>query len=234
VALDPFAVAVDTASIAVMLLIFLLGYKALEGFNTSRKAVTESATLLDVIVNALSARVQQSESTVNDLRFKLDALGTRSLQLQDEQGNLRSDYLQVLTYLQEIMSNDKRLILEVEQLKKKFGSLQTSGSARLKEPSHVDRQNLIVTGDILASLTPTERQTIDILAREGPKAAPELGKRLRKSREHTARLMKKLYLEGYVDRESNHPPYRYKVNERVRGALDSAEKQVTAKASEKA
>ena len=71
------------------------------------------------------------------------------------------------------------------------------------------------TTDLLAALTPTERHTLGILSREGPKAAPELGRRMRKSREHMARLMKKLYLEGYVDSESNHPPFRYKLSEKI-------------------
>jgi hypothetical protein len=32
-------------------------------------------------------------------------------------------------------------------------------------------------------------------------------------------LMKKLYLEGYVDRESNHAPFRYKVTDTARSAI---------------
>jgi DNA-binding MarR family transcriptional regulator len=88
-------------------------------------------------------------------------------------------------------------------------------------------------GDALAALTPTERHTLEILGREGPKAAPELGRRMRKSREHMARLMKKLYLDGYVDRESNHAPFRYKLNERIGSVLQPSEKTVTAEASEK-
>jgi DNA-binding Lrp family transcriptional regulator len=99
-----------------------------------------------------------------------------------------------------------------------------------------ERERMPTTdGDILARLTDTERQTIEVLAREGPKAAPELGRRVKKSREHMSRLMKKLYLEGYIDRESNHAPYRYRLNEKVLARLRSgADKAVTAKASEKA
>jgi DNA-binding MarR family transcriptional regulator len=84
----------------------------------------------------------------------------------------------------------------------------------------------------MASLTPTEHETLEILRQEGPQAAPELGKRLRKSREHTSRLMKKLYLEGYVDRETNHAPFRYKVNDSLRLALERKDGSVTAKAPE--
>lgn len=86
----------------------------------------------------------------------------------------------------------------------------------------------------MAALTPTEQQTVEILRREGPKAAPELGKRVRKSREHMARLMKKLYMEGYVDRESNRAPFRYRLNEKVRQTFETGTKAITAAAPEKA
>jgi hypothetical protein len=54
---------------------------------------------------------------------------------------------------------------------------------------------------------------------------------MRKSREHMARLMKKLYMDGYVDRESNHAPFRYKINEKVLEALAGSAKGITAAAS---
>jgi DNA-binding MarR family transcriptional regulator len=231
--LDLFAVAVDAASFAVLIFMLIIGYRAVQALKTSRKAVTESASLLDVIVDALSVRIRESESAVNSVKSAVETINKRSLELEGGQGALRSSYLQVLGYLEEIMSNDARLVLELEQLKKKIASFQPKDTQRVIETASVRGQNLVVSGDILTSLTPTERQTIEILAKEGGKAAPELGKRLRKSREHTARLMKKLYLEGYLDRESNYAPYRYKLNERVRTALEPAGKQVTAKASEK-
>ena len=85
----------------------------------------------------------------------------------------------------------------------------------------------------MGALTPTEHQVLEILRRDGPKAAPELGRRMRKSREHMARLMKKLYLDGYVDRESNHAPFRYKLNEKVGSILEESARPVTAAPSEK-
>jgi hypothetical protein len=46
--------------------------------------------------------------------------------------------------------------------------------------------------------------------------------------------MKKLYLEGYVDRESNHAPYRYKLNEKIGSILKPSSSVVSAEPSEKA
>jgi len=53
------------------------------------------------------------------------------------------------------------------------------------------------------------------LGKEGPKSAPEIGLVVGRSREHTARLMKKLYEEGYVRRDQTRIPFRYSLVERV-------------------
>lgn len=212
----------------------IVGTRAIHAFRQSKQAVTESASLISVIVDALSSRVEQSEFVMNELQSDMENVKQRSAGLEGEQASLRSSHLQLLRHLQEILANDKHLILELGQLKEKFSSFQQKAPAAAASPKREGLGAVMSTGDILASLTPTERQTLEMLGREGPKAAPELGKRLKKSREHTSRLMKKLYLEGYVDRESNRAPFRYKLNEAVLSALESGGGAVTATASEKA
>jgi len=212
-----------------------VGFKAVRAFRQSKQAVTESASLLSIIVSGLTSRVEASESLVGDLRESFRTIEDRSNQLEGEQSNVHASYLQVLRYLQEILSNDKKLIMELEQLKTRLTSIQ---QPRIPTRTLTGRGQAaplpVPTENVVAALTPTERQTLEILRREGPKAAPDLGRRMRKSREHMARLMKKLYLDGYVDRESNRAPFRYKLNEKVGSILEDGEKPVTAAASEKA
>ncbi len=50
----------------------------------------------------------------------------------------------------------------------------------------------------MAALTDTEISVLEMLSTEGPKTAPQIKDRVQLSREHTARLMKKLYEEGYL------------------------------------
>lgn len=217
-----------------LILIALVGRRTIRAFRQSKQAVTESASLVSVIVDALSSRIEQSESVMKELRTDVEGVKEQSMGLGDEQANLRSSHLTLLERLQDLLANDKRMILELEQLKGKLSSFQQRAPAAEGLPKREGLGAMVGTGDILASLTPTERQTLEILRREGPKAAPELGKRLRKSREHTSRLMKKLYLEGYVDRESNRAPFRYKLNEAVHSVFELGSGAVTAKALEKA
>ena len=73
------------------------------------------------------------------------------------------------------------------------------------------------TGSLSSITTPTELQVLSLLAERGPLSAPEIGRLVGRSREHTARLMKRLYQEeGYVNRDQNRIPFRYSLAERVR------------------
>ncbi|MCS7141410.1 MAG: winged helix-turn-helix domain-containing protein [Candidatus Nitrosocaldus sp.] len=47
------------------------------------------------------------------------------------------------------------------------------------------------------------------IMQEGPKTSREMEQRLGMSREHTARLMKRLYEMGYLTRDESRRPYRY-------------------------
>ncbi len=67
----------------------------------------------------------------------------------------------------------------------------------------------------LAALTNTEVAVLEMLSSEGSKTAPEIKERVGLSREHTARLMKKLYEEGYLEREMGKIPFRYSVKKEM-------------------
>ena len=232
-ALDPFAIAVDVFSVVIFVILVLLAGRAVHAFKQSKQALTESASLISVIVDALTSRIEQSESVVSQVQGELDGVKTRTGGVEWEQASLRSSHLQLLKSMQEILTNDKRLIGELEQAKTKFASLQQKRPAVEPASKRPPLGGVVSEGDVLSSVTPTEREALEILSREGPKAAPELGQRLRKSREHTSRLMKKLYLEGYVDRESNRAPFRYRLSETARSALTPTNTEVTEKSSEK-
>src|SRR5881396_2542362 len=74
-------------------------------------------------------------------------------------------------------------------------------------------------GSLPSITTPTELQVLTLLANDGPKSAPEIGRAVARSREHTARLMKKLYEEGYIRRDQTRIPFRYSLVDKVKGSF---------------
>lgn len=79
--------------------------------------------------------------------------------------------------------------------------------------------SIVQPGTLNSITTPTELQVLTLLGNEGPKSAPEIGRFVGRSREHTARLMKKLFDEGYVRRDQSRIPFRYSTVERVKSSL---------------
>jgi DNA-binding MarR family transcriptional regulator len=79
----------------------------------------------------------------------------------------------------------------------------------------------------IAQLTDTELSALEMLASEGPKTAPEIKERVKLSREHTARLMKKLYEQGYLERETGKIPFRYSVKKEMEKLLKKTETPAT-------
>jgi chromosome segregation ATPase len=75
----------------------------------------------------------------------------------------------------------------------------------------------------MAALTDTEVSVLEMLAAEGSKTAPEIKARVQLSREHTARLMKKLYEDGYLERETGKIPFRYNVKKEMEKFLSKTE-----------
>lgn len=79
----------------------------------------------------------------------------------------------------------------------------------------------------IARLTETELSALELLASEGSKTAPEIKEHVKLSREHTARLMKKLYEEGYLERETGKIPFKYSVKKEMEKFLRKPESQTS-------
>jgi DNA-binding MarR family transcriptional regulator len=75
----------------------------------------------------------------------------------------------------------------------------------------------------LAPLTETELSVLEIISKEGEKTAPEIKEKVGLTREHTARLMKKLYKDGYLERDTHKMPYVYRLKEEMQKILKKRE-----------
>jgi len=79
----------------------------------------------------------------------------------------------------------------------------------------------------MAALTDTEIAVLEFLSAEGPKTAPEIKEKVKLSREHTARLMKKLYEEGYLERETGKLPFKYSIKKEMEKLLKKPDPPMT-------
>jgi predicted transcriptional regulator/uncharacterized protein YukE len=193
-------------------------------FDISRMSYREAKQMLSAMVCSLSRRVEQNEVLTKELSEQLQILSAKQARLGVEgQG---ADKERLLGFMQDWMGNVKRVIEKVDGLQKNIKSVEQEVEEMRVQ---VDQLTLagqqrpgtsvttvgVVTKDTLANLSPTEKQVLELLV-QCPKAAPEIGRLVKKSREHAARLMKSLFEQGFVEREANRQPYEYRLNDKVR------------------
>jgi len=119
-----------------------------------------------------------------------------------------------------VSESQDTLAKKVEDLSLKQKALEEQGLERTEKPTvgpfSIEKREVRKGLD---KLNATELKVLNMLL-ERSLAAPEIGKSLLKTREHTARLMKKLFEEGYIERETSKTPYTYKINESLRNFLE--------------
>ncbi|MBS7619691.1 MarR family transcriptional regulator, partial [Candidatus Bathyarchaeota archaeon] len=72
---------------------------------------------------------------------------------------------------------------------------------------------------VLDQLTDTEIEVLEIIDDKGEASVPEIRRRINKTREHTARLLKKLYDKGFIDRSTNTMPYKYHIRKEIKETI---------------
>jgi chromosome segregation ATPase len=189
-----------------LVIVIITARWTLKGFNQSKQALREAASYVSVIVAALSPRIESLEEISNQVRDAIGALTAESTGLRSSDASLESRCRELEKSVDDMITQHKQILQELESIRSK------------PVPPVAELRPVLQEDPILDRLTATERETLQIL-KEGPLHAPELGRRVNKSREHMARLMKRLYLEGYVDRETDQPPFRYKLNDKLRSSL---------------
>jgi len=77
---------------------------------------------------------------------------------------------------------------------------------------------------VLEQLTPTEVEVLAIIEELGEGSVPSIRERIKKTREHTARLLKKLFEKGFIDRNTSSMPYRYHIRKEIREIIQKRKK----------
>jgi len=202
--------------------------------GTGVEVSTENGDVAKLFFDSFSARLSSFEASLRDLAVEVERL-----KVSGDQSKL-SDLvlLERLQRTEKLLGESLNWIKEVADAVLR-GPAATSTVAqeveKVSEPSGFSVQSTVVQtptrtdpsvvqpGSLNSITTPTELQVLTLLAEEGPKSAPEIGRVVGRSREHTARLMKKLFDEGYVRRDQTRIPFRYSTVERVKQSFTKAE-----------
>jgi DNA-binding MarR family transcriptional regulator len=194
---------------------------------------SDETPVVKLFFDSFSQRVSSLEQQVKSVVVELENLKT---------SRDRSE-ISDLVLLERLQRTEGMLVESLGWIKKIADAVEAAGEERERAREEVGMdnaqrpveeihrapvlQNFRMPGGEAGSLssitTPTELQVLALLSEQGAKSAPEIGQVIGRSREHSARLMKKLFQEGYVRRDQTRIPFRYSVVERVRASFRKPE-----------
>lgn len=203
-----------------------------------KKEYEKAKEAVEDIVLSFNRQFKQEADKLELIAYKVEAVSSKNdhaIKKAEEASKMIPDLESKISVVVEGREMEVKQLEEIDRRVRDVTVSQEAVVAKLSAIEEQARQSLIAPETkieavipikrekALAPLTETELSALEMLALEGPKTAPEIKERIRLSREHTARLMKKLYESGYLERETNKIPFKYHVKEEMSKLLKKAE-----------
>ena len=172
-----------------VILAFIVGIVGLYAYFKIRPFVK---TRNDVFDASQAERLEYYERQLIDMKIRLDAIEIQGIEQKIEDPNLElKQFLEKLAK-NEVKERPVEVVTKAEVVPEKVDSTPIV-------------QNITPTNpiDYVLHLITTKAMT-----------SRDIQITLKKSREHTSRLMKKLFEEGYVQRNTESKPYTYSITEK--------------------
>jgi predicted transcriptional regulator len=172
---------------------FYFGY-----FRDSKEREQESYKFKDMLIEGYFHKFDEYNQIISDLRTKLDMIQMKVNSVNDN-----------------IIQNE---IVDTSDM----------DSEKSQDISHSTIPVTNVTNDVTINQRKDDEKdelrlsTVDSILKmlEVPLTSREIQRRVNKSREHTSRLLKKLYSENIVMRDGSSRPFKYKITNEGRKLLE--------------
>lgn len=195
-------------------------------FNRELKREADRLELITFKVEGSSAKADTSLKKIDNMEKRItlfeQQLGaitqTISQTLSQNNTNILSGLSGLELKIKDIEASQEILRVKISGFEEQIQKITVAPPEVKSEPVI-----LIKRDKAMAALTDTEIAVLEMLSKEGVKTAPEIKERVQLSREHTARLMKKLYEEGYLEREAGKIPFRYSIKKEMENLIQKAE-----------
>jgi chromosome segregation ATPase len=228
--------------LTLVLLVVTLG-AAGEYYRQLRKAQREyekaRGTVEDVVLS-FNRQLKRETEKVELIAYKLESNSAKSDGALTKSEGVEKWLADLEPKIATLLQDREKLLARLNDADKKLVDAVTSQGALAAKVSSMEERirQVPVSPELnvgavipikrekaLAQLTETELSALEFLAQEGPKTAPEIKEKIKLSREHTARLMKKLYEEGYLERDTGKIPFKYSVKKEMEKLLKRTENQ---------
>lgn len=206
--------------VSILFLFFTIVMTALY-YKRMKKVTNEYAEAKNVVSDitvSFNKQMQRQEEHLGKVSYRMEALSERGEDMAAKVEGLEPRIIDVVSKLNK----------SIENLKEKMGEVEKAQEEIKKQALKIPEVNIEAVIPIkkeraLAPLTETELHILEIIAEGGEKNAPEIKDLIKLTREHTARLVKKLYEDGYLERNTEKTPYAYRVKEEMLKILKKIE-----------
>ena len=188
----------DPEVILSVILAFVIGLGGLYVFYKVLPFIKSKSEMSDV---PQSERLEFYERQLIDMKIRLDALEIQGIEPKTEDSNLE------LKQLLEKLSNNKVKENNVEEVTQP----KTRSEKPISIPNIPSIEHTNPTDYVLQLITNKTMTSRDIQIT------------LKRSREHTSRLMKKLFDGGYVQRNIETKPYTYSITEKGKAKVEDVQ-----------
>jgi len=176
-------------------------------FNKQLQRQGEMLEKASYRIEGLSAKSENVWAKVEEFGKQTKDLASKVASSSEAQGLLWKDVEEVKAGLESIKKVQDELAKNIAE----------TPEARIEAAIPIKREHA------LAPLTETELRVLEFIAEGGEKTAPEIRELTKMTREHSARLVKKLYEDGYLERNIEKTPYRYRVKDEMLKILKKSE-----------
>jgi predicted transcriptional regulator len=173
-----------------VIIAFLIGLVGLYGYYKVRPFIKSRNEMGDV---SQSERLEYYERQLIDMKIRLDAL-----EIQGIDQNVEDPNVELKSFLEKLAKNEIQEKLTAQEIIESEVVVEKASST----PEVVEIGYSNPTNHVLHLITNKSMTSRDIQIT------------LKKSREHTSRLMKKLFEDGLVQRNTETKPYTYSITEK--------------------
>ncbi|QDI88927.1 MarR family transcriptional regulator [Candidatus Nitrosopumilus sp. SW] len=188
----------DPEVILGVILAFIIGLGGLYGYYKIRPFIKSKSDMVDA---SQSERLEYYERQLIDMKIRLDALEIQGIEQKTEDPNL--ELKQFLEKLAKNEVQEKEVTISQESEKVPEKPVPTP---KIPNIEHTNPTNYVL--HLITNKAMTSR---------------DIQVTLKKSREHTSRLMKKLFEEGLVERNTETKPYTYSITEKGMAKVEEVE-----------
>jgi hypothetical protein len=178
-----------------VILAFLVGLGGLYLFYKVRPLIKTRNETFDA---SQSERLEYYERQLIDMKIRLDALEIQGIEQKTEDPNV-----ELKQFLEKLAKNESQ-----EKQVEEINNFESIPEKLISTPSVASINHVNPTDFVLHLVTNKAMTSRDIQIT------------LKRSREHTSRLMKKLFESGYVQRNTETKPYTYSITEKGKAKVE--------------